>query len=355
MRIVNIRLTISNVEQEVLGMDTEIFRTVLPLMNSAFQPGTAQETVEKIEDEVQRKIAQAELFYFSGRAEECKDIVELLIMHEDWSVRLSAYILYGYANLTLGNARAARMSFVSIRKYMKEILEREQSEKLQAACVFVNYIGAVLLHLPSDGLPPLQEYSRNLPAGLRTYAVYVMAHDAYLKGDYERSLGLCEAALMALDAEYPICMIYLYCMISMCQINLKRQEKAKETLLHAWEIAKPDELIEAFIEHHGLLQGLIESCLKKNEPEAYKKISASVIAFSRGWMKIHNPVAQASVTDELSPMEFSIAMLACRNWSNQEIANYLGLSINTIKHYISNILSILQITKREEIIQYVLR
>lgn len=336
-------------------MDTETFQTVLPLLNSAFKPGTAQETVNEIEDEEQRKIAQAELFYFSGKAEECKNIVELMLTHEDWSVRLSACILYGYANLTLGNARAARMSFISIRKYMEEILEKEPSEKLQAAGVFVSYVGSVLLHLPIDGLPPLQEYSKHLPVGLRTYAVYVMAHEAYLKGDYERSLGLCEAALMSLDGEYPISMIYLYCMVSMCQINLKRQEKAKETLLRAWDLARPDGLLEAFIEHHGLLQGLIESCLKKNEPEVYKKISAAVIAFSRGWMKVHNPVAQASVTDELSPMEFSIAMLACRNWSNQEIANYLGLSLNTIKHYISNILSILQITKREEIIQYVLR
>ena len=138
-------------------------------------------------------------------------------------------------------------------------------------------------------------------------------------------------------------------------MNLKDDEHADAAFMRAWNIALPEHYIHPFIEHHGLLQGQIERSLREQYPDEYNEIIESVYTFSRGWMKIHNPVAQASVTDELSPMEFSIAMLACRNWSNQEIANYLGLSINTIKHYISNILSILQITKREEIIQYVLR
>ena len=41
--------------------------TVLPLLNSAFKPGTAVEVVERFEDSDFRNIARAELFYFSGR------------------------------------------------------------------------------------------------------------------------------------------------------------------------------------------------------------------------------------------------------------------------------------------------
>ena len=46
-------------------------------------------------------------------------------------------------------------------------------------------------------------------------------------------------------------------------------------------------------------------------------------------------------------------MLACRNWTNQEIAEYLGLSMNTVKHYISGILEKLGIDKRDKIKNFV--
>ena len=70
-------------------------------------------------------------------------------------------------------------------------------------------------------------------------------------------------------------------------------------------------------------------------------------------MKIHNSQMNRDVTDLLTPMEFSIAMLACRDWTNQEIAQHMGLSVNTVKHYVSDILEKLQIDKREKIKDFV--
>ena len=118
-------------------------------------------------------------------------------------------------------------------------------------------------------------------------------------------------------------------------------------------MAKPDGLLEAFIEHHGLLQGIVESCLKKEEPETYKALTRGVLRFSRGWMKLHNQKSERNVTDALTPQEFAIAMLACRNWTNQEIAEYFGFSVNTVKHYVAGILEKLGIDKRDKIKNFV--
>ena len=195
-----------------------------------------------------------------------------------------------------------------------------------ASCVFANYLAMVLMHLPTDGLPPLQDFLPSLPSGLRAYAVYVLAHNAYLHKEYTRALGLCQSVFLMLDGCYPVAMEYLYCVIIMCLINLKQQDEAREALIKAWNMAKPDGFLEPFIEHHGLMLGQIEACIKPAEPESYRQLSQAVIAFSRGWMAIHNPQLQSSVTDKLTPMEYSIAMLASKGWTNQEIAKQLSRS-----------------------------
>ena len=68
------------------------------------------------------------------------------------------------------------------------------------------------------------------------------------------------------------------------------------------------------------------TCQYNDIASKYKKLVDGVLAFSRGWMKIHNPKTQKAVTDLLTPLEYSIAMLACRDWTNQEIAEHMGMS-----------------------------
>ena len=78
------------------------------------------------------------------------------------------------------------------------------------------------------------------------FALYVHAHQLYIEGDYSRSLGLVEAALMMDNATYPIPEIYLRLVAVMDYMSLKRTEDARAHLLAAWDLARPDGLIEAF-------------------------------------------------------------------------------------------------------------
>lgn len=329
--------------------------TVLPLINSTFEPGHALEKAESFKDKNFRDIALAELYYFSGEAQKCSDLVEIYLMSPKLELQLSACMLYVYSNLTLGKACASRRGLDTIQECVKKEFASPTSKEHQAYCVFAGYMGAVLLHLPTDGLPDMKNYIADLPHGLRVFASYVMSHDFYLQGEYGKALGTCNTTLIFCDGTYPISMIYLYCMVAMCEISLKHQKEAQEALLTAWHMAAKDELLEPFIELHGLLQGLLESTVRKENPGLYKQLSEAVIAFSRGWMAVHNPNSDRSVTDALTTMEFSIAMLACRNWSNQEIADHLGISLNTVKHYLTDIFDKLHVKKRDELRDFVLK
>ncbi len=114
--------------------------TVLPLLNSAFEPGKAREAVERFEDVDIRRIAQAELFYFTGQAEECCEITREYLSSKVIELRLSACMVYGYSNLTLGNA-AARRGLEGIQVCVKMAMKSKVSDEAFASCAFCGVCG----------------------------------------------------------------------------------------------------------------------------------------------------------------------------------------------------------------------
>lgn len=50
--------------------------------------------------------------------------------------------------------------------------------------------------------------------------------------------------------------------------------------MDAWGDSRADDLIEGIGEHHGLLQGLIETCMRDDWPEDYKRIIEITYRFS---------------------------------------------------------------------------
>ena len=192
---------------------------VLPLLNSSFEPGRAREVVEGFVDVDLRNIARAELFYFTGQAEECCEITRGYLSSRVIELKLSACILYGYSNLTLGNVAAAKRGMEGIQSCVKIAMKKKVPKDVYASCLLAGYVGAVLLHLPTDGMPAFGEYSRMLPEGLRLFATYVMAHHTYLNGEIWSAYGMGKAALFMADRSYPISMTYIHCMMAVCAIN----------------------------------------------------------------------------------------------------------------------------------------
>ena len=329
--------------------------TPMPLLNAAFVPGHCLEYVEGIEDVRLRDIARAEYFYFSGRPEEAARAAELYLSHSDLSLRLSACLIYAYSNLSIGQIHRASYTLAEVRSIFVSV-DAHMPPQLRAAAAFIVFTASVLLHLPlPEGVDSLQEYIRVLPPGLRMFALYVEAHHTYLQGEYGKSIGIVETAFAMQPTVFPIPSIYMHLVAVMDYMSLKQPDKAQTHLLAAWELARPDDLIEGLGEHHGLLGGMLEVVLKKDWPEDFKRIIAITYRFSAGWRKVHNPITGHDVADNLTTTEFATAMLAARGWTNQEIADHMGISPNTVKQYISTTLQKLNIRQRKELKQYMLR
>lgn len=328
---------------------------LMPLMNTPFVPGQCMECIRRMEDGPRKDIAMAEYHYFSGEAEQAAREAELYLADRDLEIRLSACLIYAYANLTIGQIQRASYTLAELQ-HIPTRVGGKTSPQLLAAKAFIASTAAVLLHLPLPAdLPSSDRCWPLLPPGLRAFAMYVQAHYTYLQGEYAQSLGIVEATLAMQTEVYPIPAIYLHLVAVMDNMSLRRPEQAQQHLLAAWDLARPDDLIEGFGEHHGLLGGMLEAVIKKDWPEDFKRIIAITYRFSAGWRRIHNPVTGHDVADNLTTTEFAVAMLAARGWTNQEIGAHMNISPNTVKHHISLVLQKLNVSQRQDLKQYMLQ
>lgn len=327
--------------------------TLMPLMNTAFPPGRCRETAEAMAAGAQRDIALAEYHYFTGASETAARETEPYLHSADPGARLSACLIYAYANLSLGRIQRARFALGELNA---ALTQGRKSPEAEAASAFVAAAGAVLLHLPlPEGLPDLQTFLPLLPPGLRAFALYVYAHYRYLRRDYAASAGIVEGALAMGAGRYPIPAIYLHLVAVMDHMGLKETDKARTHLLTAWALARPDDLIEGFGEHHGLLGGMLESVIKPEWPEDFKRIIHITYRFSAGWRRIHNPETGHDVADDLTTTEFAVCMLAARDWNNPDIAEHLHISLATVKRHLSSAMQKLGVTRRGDLQKFMLK
>ena len=332
----------------------ELFPGFMPLMNTPFCPGCCKETIARMEAGPKKDIALAEYHYFSGQAEKAMQETEGYLTAADGGIRLSACLLFAYACLSMGRIDHAQNALGEIRCTLASGGETDPAARAMEA--FVAFAAAVLLHLPlPEEMPPAESFLPLLPPGLRAFALYVQAHYLYLKEDYANSAGMVEGALAMGASAYPIPAIYLHLVAVMDYMSLKATEKAQTHLLTAWEIARPDDLIEAFGEHHGLLGAMLEAAIKPDWPEDFKRIIDITYRFSSGWRRVHNPITGHDVADDLTTTEFAVCMLAARGWTTREIAGHLNISANTAKRHISEAMKKLKVKNRKDLKQYMLR
>lgn len=279
----------------ILGLKEQILDCEpipMRLMSTAFKPGECLHLIDSLRNNAVKEMAYCEYYYFTGQHDKAVNLSELYLNHPNTMLRLSACLIHTFANLSLNRINAAKGGLKSLRENLNQILTKKADKQTTAMSIFVAVAAQTLLHLPIGEIPPLEDYLTEL---------------------------------------------------------------ARKYFMDAWMLAKPDELIEGIGEHHGLLQGLIESCMKNEYPEDYQRIIQITYQFSYGWRRIHNPATKEDVADNLTTTEFTIAMLANRGWTNTEIATHLNMTIRTVKQHLSSVFDKLNIDNRRQLKLYMLK
>ena len=322
------------------------------MFQAVFAPGKCLEYVESLPQGAWQDVAEAQYHYFCGRFSLAAKLAEAYLEDRNLRLALSAGVVYCFANLGAGKAHLFYAGQEYVKKHVTQALRMSMEPQVQAYAVLILTMSHVLLHIPCPPMPPLEREIRHLPEGIRCYAAYLMANEAYLEKDYGRACGIAEMALAMCGDTYVILAIYLHLIYSIALMNRRHIVEAKNQFEKAWQLAREDGFLAVFGEHTGLLQGLLEVNLKKQYPDEYGQILRSAASFGEGWRKVHNAGAKRTVADQLTAVETAVASLFQRGWAVKEIASYMDISPRMVRHHISVVYEKLGITHREELAQH---
>lgn len=171
------------------------FHTPMLLMSSAFPLGGCIDFIESLADQDEKMMAYAEYYYFSGHHEKAVEYAEMYLDHPDIMLKMSACLIYTFANLTLNHIHSARMGLNRLRENLDQVMKGNTDRKAKAFGVFA----AVAAHTSASSgwrYSAAVRLCRRIRKRKTAVGVYVLAHKAYLDREYQRSLGIVEACLM---------------------------------------------------------------------------------------------------------------------------------------------------------------
>jgi DNA-binding CsgD family transcriptional regulator len=326
----------------------------LPLLASTVKPEKISEYVNQIADRDQRTLAQCDYCYYQGNVKKATFLATELYKNKNpiYSVFGEVYLLF--TSLLMGNMKISLEGTLHrLKQIIDELCKENASEEQIESLRFLYFISPAFSQQEFDQIEP---NPRKLSPGLRLMYFYVQAFQKCLKNDYSTSIAIASTALNACSEHYALSEIYLNLVLATNYVGMKEIPQAKQYFEKAWEIAQPAGLILPFTELHNPLHGFYDDVIRRDSIETYDLIYKYVSSFSRGWMHLSNSNREGEcITQELTAMEFSVAVLVKNGWKNQDIAEYFGLSLASIKLYLSNVFWKLGITKRKELFDFKLK
>ena len=329
-----------------IGFDPFIITTAI------FEPGSAAALCDAETNPERRQLANAELSYFRGETAAADAAFHALTQSEDYHISVAATMGSAISSLSGENVFEIIRLYNSIKSLSG--LFPTDSAVFKAINVLMLYFNIILHNFSDLRLPPTNTEAFNVPDSLKPMAFYAYTHYLIETGDIGRAVGMAEGALVFAKRPCPIPEIYLSLIISRGYMLRKLWDKAEYYFRFAWSRAKPDGLIMPFAEHRGMLSGMLEKCLRYEESDQYKKILELSNRYHSSWVTVHNELTGEKISDALTAIEFNVASLASKGCSNNEIADLLGITVNSVRAHLRNIFNKLGIDSRKELDKFVI-
>ncbi|MBQ6862955.1 MAG: hypothetical protein IJO14_01830 [Clostridia bacterium] len=317
-----------------------------------YNPGEAELFLNALQDEEKKKIGLAELAYYRGQAEDTPALIASLSKTKSLQTQIGVFLMGVIASMQTDNAE----SILNNYRFLQHIsaVAAKSPTYAKTGNLFSLYCN-ILVHntaaiqFPDFGVDAFAVEEALKPMGIYAYARYLL-----LTGDVSRGIGLAEGTLINMKPLRPVSAVYLSLVIAAGYVTKGRWDKAEYYFAYARSLAEPDGIIAPFAEFRCLLSGLVERCFRNEKSESYKRIIELSTVYLKNWIYVHNALTGNTVSDKLTLTEFNVAMLAARNTSNDDIADILSISVNSVRSHLRNIFNKLNINSRKQLLDYVI-
>lgn len=319
------------------------------LFNVSYEPGKCLDCIRHMRDPMLQDMALIEYFYFTGEYERSVSKSVKYLHHEELKTRLGAWLIYVFGHMALGNTEKARHGVEQLKRMIEQ-----KADSANEKNTLIHFCAVKrMLHLPDDldswSLSGLIDYPDE--SG-RLILCFLMEQEAKQNGEFERVIGVTDAILLLCNKKYPMLFLQLYLIAANACLNLKDMKRGEAYFKKAWELIRADGCYGALIQHCGSLLVFLEKNVRKQDPEAYKKITE----ITHRYLKSRGDVMSGSWGGvflkflwTLTGMEYAVALLAAKKWSNQEISDYLEISLRTVKYHMSSVFNKLGVDSRKEL------
>ncbi len=322
------------------------------ITSGTFEPGQADLFCNNETDPERRALAAAELLYYRGKTAEATKELDILAQSQNERIALAATLGKAIGSLSGENVPEIISLFQTVKK-LDNLLPQDNPVRI-ATNTLLLYFNILLHNFNEIRFPPIGTDAFNVPDTLKPMAFYAYTHYLIETGDIGRAVGMAEGALIFMRRPCPISEIYLCLIISRGYMLRKLWDKAEYYFRLAWSFAEPDGLLMPFAEHRGMLSGMLEKCLRYEKSAEYKKILELSNRYHASWVTIHNELTGDKISNTLTAIEFNVASLASKGSSNTEIADLLGITVNSVRAHLRNIFNKLGIDSRKELYKYVI-
>ncbi len=183
--------------------------------------------------------------------------------------------------------------------------------------------------------------------------IEMVENQVYLaQGAYAKVIGRSEGLLAACAGlQYALVALHLRIQTAAAYAMLGKTEEAQALLLQALQEAEPDEFLLPFVENYRYIKKTLEKLPQTPLLARIQRLGKA----SEQWQKqlsTHRPASLVALTER----EYEIVKLMASRLRNREIAEKLFLSEGSVKQYINQIYSKLQIegdthSKRKQLFQ----
>lgn len=313
-------------------------------------PGKGDRLPTGITNPAEIRQYKAELLYFTGDIDACRDMLHGV---DDGGTLLSRLSLILPLSICLGDVPAFNSAVDSIY----ELINQDPESVCSRAARLLHSSTALGLYLPHF----VPEWIRDgqfagLPPELIPFAIYTRSKYLLTAKRAAEAKAAAETALSFLPVENGFSLIHLYlrliCSAALCAGG--DMHACEAYLRETMSLAMPYGYVIPFSEFLTLHSGLIESVLQHEYPEQHRLIVQLWSRCWKNWMAFRGRLTMSNATAILSNREHHLARLLADDLTYAEAAERLDMSVGSVKNMASVIYAKLHVSGKTELKDYVL-